>query len=187
MKIETLKMLIENVFDRNHVSPDVINEVMLILELYDNEISVPVYPNIPPITNDNGMVPYSEICGCNPKNGGGGICGCVIGNRMVPNKPLKTNWGWITTSSDTPFSNINNTSNTYNASDYGIKDMDVKYSEKEVSYLLEIQRGNCFVAVLNSIKDSVVASEATTAPEPMGGDWKKSLKNIDNNEASSKN
>lgn len=29
------------------------------------------------------MVMYSEICSCNPKNGGSGICGCTIGNQMV--------------------------------------------------------------------------------------------------------
>ena len=28
-------------------------------------------------------VPYSEICSCNPKNGGSGICGCTMGNQMV--------------------------------------------------------------------------------------------------------
>lgn len=30
-------------------------------------------------------VPYGETCSCNPKNGGSGICGCVMANRMVPN------------------------------------------------------------------------------------------------------
>jgi len=35
--------------------------------------------NIPP-TNS---VPYSEICSCNPKNGGSGVCGCTMGNQMV--------------------------------------------------------------------------------------------------------
>lgn len=34
--------------------------------------------------NDD-MVPYSETCSCNPKNGGSGICGCVMANTMVPN------------------------------------------------------------------------------------------------------
>lgn len=35
-------------------------------------------------------VPYGDICSCNPKNGGSGICGCVMGNRMVQN-PKKYN------------------------------------------------------------------------------------------------
>ncbi len=26
---------------------------------------------------------YYEICSCNPVNGGNGICGCTIGNRLV--------------------------------------------------------------------------------------------------------
>lgn len=33
--------------------------------------------------NDDGMVPFHEICSCNPKNGGSGICGCVMPNKMV--------------------------------------------------------------------------------------------------------
>jgi hypothetical protein len=33
-------------------------------------------------------VPYGAICSCNPKNGGSGICGCIMGNKMVPN-PIK--------------------------------------------------------------------------------------------------
>ena len=30
-------------------------------------------------------IPYSSICGCNPMNGGSGVCGCTIGGTMVPN------------------------------------------------------------------------------------------------------
>ena len=30
-------------------------------------------------------VPYGELCSCNPKNGGSGICGCIMGNKLVPN------------------------------------------------------------------------------------------------------
>lgn len=26
---------------------------------------------------------YSEICGCNPKNGGSGICGCTMANQEI--------------------------------------------------------------------------------------------------------
>lgn len=179
MKIETLKKLIENILDREHISPDIKEEIMTMIELYKNEISVPVYPNIPPITTDNDMVPYSEICGCNPKNGGGGICGCVMGNKMVP-KVSKSNYGKITSTTGTDVSLLtfndssSSVANPYHCYHYNIKDMDVKYSEKEVSDLLDIQRGNCYVAVMNRTKDSVVASEATTAPEPMGGKWKKS-------------
>lgn len=30
-------------------------------------------------------IPYSQTCSCHPSNGGSGICGCVMANRMVPN------------------------------------------------------------------------------------------------------
>ena len=48
-------------------------------------------------------VPYSEICSCNPKNGGSGICGCVMGNRMVqnPKKYNSSTFDYITTTSTT--------------------------------------------------------------------------------------
>jgi len=44
------------------------------------------------------------------------------------------------------------------------------YTEKQVEELLEIQRGNCYVAILNEIKDENVAMAATRAPEP--GQWR---------------
>jgi hypothetical protein len=34
---------------------------------------------------EEDMVAYSETCSCNPKNGGSGICGCVMANTLVPN------------------------------------------------------------------------------------------------------
>ena len=48
-------------------------------------------------------VPYSEICSCSPKNGGSGICGCVMGNRMVqnPKKYNSSTFDYITTTSTT--------------------------------------------------------------------------------------
>lgn len=38
------------------------------------------------------QVPYNELCSCNPKNGGSGICGCTMGNKMVTTKPFKTEY-----------------------------------------------------------------------------------------------
>jgi hypothetical protein len=29
------------------------------------------------------IVPYWETCSCNPKNGGSGICGCILGNGII--------------------------------------------------------------------------------------------------------
>ncbi len=31
------------------------------------------------------MVPYGTTCFCHPSNGGSGICGCIMGNKLVPN------------------------------------------------------------------------------------------------------
>jgi hypothetical protein len=47
------------------------------------------------------------------------------------------------------------------------------YTEEEVSELLAIQRGNCYVAVLTKCRDEQIASAATQAPEPGGDTWKK--------------
>lgn len=33
--------------------------------------------------NEKRKVMYNEICGCNPNNGGSGICGCVMANQLV--------------------------------------------------------------------------------------------------------
>jgi hypothetical protein len=30
-------------------------------------------------------VPYWHTCSCSPLNGGSGICGCIMANKMVPN------------------------------------------------------------------------------------------------------
>lgn len=47
------------------------------------------------------------------------------------------------------------------------------YTEKEVDRLLEVQRGNCYVAVLSGTKDENIAILAGSAPEPSGGRWRK--------------
>lgn len=55
----------------------------------DKVSDLPTYPQVPAIIgplnrrHDN-LVPYHTICSCNPANGGSGICGCVIGNKLVP-------------------------------------------------------------------------------------------------------
>jgi hypothetical protein len=47
------------------------------------------------------------------------------------------------------------------------------YTEKQVKELLETQRGNCYVAVLNVTKDTEIAGLATKAPLPGGDDFDK--------------
>lgn len=97
MKLETLKILIVNVIDRNHISPDVKEEIMELINLYQSEIDVPSYNQTPPtFIQETDEVPYYEICGCNPKNGGSGICGCTMANKMVK-KGGKTNFTTTTT------------------------------------------------------------------------------------------
>ena len=55
------------------------------------------------------------------------------------------------------------------------------YTEKEVERLLEIQRGNCYVAVLSKCRNEEIAHAAISAPEPGGDQWKKS-ENLINDE-----
>lgn len=47
------------------------------------------------------------------------------------------------------------------------------YTEEEVAELLEIQRGNCYVAILSKTRDTELAKVACLAPEPCGGRWRK--------------
>lgn len=69
-----------------------------------------VTPNVYPRVSDGDMVPYHTICGCNTANGGSGLCGCVMPNKLVP-KTSKTNL-YTTTSDNTPFNwQYNNSKN----------------------------------------------------------------------------
>jgi hypothetical protein len=48
------------------------------------------------------------------------------------------------------------------------------YTEEEVRALLDMQRGNCYVAVYNKTLNTEMASFASAAPEPKGKDgWVK--------------
>jgi hypothetical protein len=47
-------------------------------------IDLQQHGTFPNYTDQNDLVPYSTICGCNPANGGGGICGCTMANQLVP-------------------------------------------------------------------------------------------------------
>ena len=64
-----------------------------------------------PGTPEPYTVKYCDICSCNQKNGGSGICNCIMGNEFVP-----SNWktGGVTVSTDTLVPNgfIKNTSCT---------------------------------------------------------------------------
>jgi len=107
MKIETLKKLIDIVDD---IIVDDKKEFTFIInklfELYDEDNQEPtkptpstplnpfnpfnpwVVPNKPNPYIGGGtgdIVRYGDLCSCNPKNGGSGICGCTIGNKIVEN------------------------------------------------------------------------------------------------------
>ena len=47
-------------------------------------------------------VPHASVCSCNPANGGSGICGCIMGNQMVPN-PKKYGYPKINSKTSTDF------------------------------------------------------------------------------------
>ena len=65
--------------------------------VFDPDIYHPKTIEVPVYTPDE--VPYGEICSCNPKNGGSGICGCIMGSKMVPN-PKKYSGYTSTTTTD---------------------------------------------------------------------------------------
>jgi Mg2+ and Co2+ transporter CorA len=47
------------------------------------------------------------------------------------------------------------------------------YTADQVKELLQVQRGNCYVAILSETKDQKIASLATSAPLPGGDDFDK--------------
>jgi hypothetical protein len=89
MNKKTLKSLINFEFEKSESKEDFKEEVFRLIDLYelDNLRSsdpLPIELNLPT------EVPYGVICSCNPSNGGSGICGCVMGNKMVPNPKLNS-------------------------------------------------------------------------------------------------
>lgn len=38
------------------------------------------------VSDDEEMVAYGTYCSCNPANGGSGLCGCIMGNQLVPKR-----------------------------------------------------------------------------------------------------
>lgn len=83
MTSETLKQLIEIEFDRCETISQFKSEVFRLIDLYEQD--KPFIPTPGFTITEPDEVPYGELCSCNPKNGGSGICGCIMGNKMVPN------------------------------------------------------------------------------------------------------
>lgn len=38
---------------------------------------------------------YNEICSCNPKNGGSGICGCTMANNVIDENEIITQYNYV--------------------------------------------------------------------------------------------
>jgi len=66
---------------------------------------------------------------------------------------------------------------TSNLESFYLEEQSVMYSESEVEKLLKIQRGNCYVAVLNETKDEQVAMPTINSPEP--GMWRKTIESYE--------
>lgn len=102
--------------------------------------------------NDD-MVPYSETCSCNPKNGGSGMCGCIMGNTMVPN-PKK----YGTPSINTPYQpflkqKINET-NFISKDDINIEKIKLDLYSKIIELKNDIETDNVFIKTYNDGKIS---------------------------------
>ena len=153
---------------------DIIDLIKVALDsVEDNPVEAPKpnqYLNGFSTTPGTHPVYYHEICrACNPKFGGSGVCGCTMANDIVNNP----NNGITITNTSTSTENIDNNKTYLNSMQYSTSQQSgYLYTEDEVSRLLEMQRGNCYVAVLRESKPSTIASAASTAPEP--GQWKKS-------------
>ena len=94
MTIDNLRVLIKDVFDNSTDIKEIESSVFDMIRLYEityNLDSMFIKDRYEYKENN-----YLNInCGCNPENGGNGICGCVIGNEMLPNP--KTYQGTIST------------------------------------------------------------------------------------------
>lgn len=107
MNIETLKKLIEVEFERSETVSQFKAEVFRLIDLYGSESTPPFFTSNQPTNKPvDDKVPYFEICCCNPKNGGSGICGCVIGNKLVDRNSgkIKTNTTSAPYQGGTPYS-----------------------------------------------------------------------------------
>ena len=80
MKTETLKKLIQNVFDRTDDKEEIYSEIMALITLYELDQPEPKFLTnaFPYKTFEN---PYYINCMCNPLNGGNGICNCTQGGQ----------------------------------------------------------------------------------------------------------
>jgi len=106
MTIETLKKLIEIEFERTGTISQFKHEVFRLIDLYESDkqpTSILGYPGstltIPCSISDLEVI-YSDVCSCNPKNGGSGICGCTMSHKMVDRNTTITTTSTTTSNTD---------------------------------------------------------------------------------------
>ena len=90
MKTETLKQLIKNVLETYDVEDRtfVLGKISELIDLYEKDNEPNWFTYSQPHTGKS--VIYADICSCNPKNGGSGICGCTMANKIVEPTHWKT-------------------------------------------------------------------------------------------------
>lgn len=79
MKKDTFKKLLRIII-KDKVSEETLNDIMFLVDEFAHENKV--LPTIQKPTTKQPTI-YADICSCNPKNGGSGICGCTIGDKIV--------------------------------------------------------------------------------------------------------
>ena len=107
MTTQTLKELIEVEFDRCETISEFKANVFRLIDLYGKDVTTTFPGSFSfPTPTEPEEVPYGTICSCNPLNGGSGICGCVMGNKLVKNP--KKYGDTFTTNMNTYSTNTNN-------------------------------------------------------------------------------
>ena len=93
MKTSTLKQLVIEASERAETKQDLLEEVIRLIGLFEQDAAVdpmsikykqaPGHQVFAPFEPPKEKVPYSTICGCHPANGGSGVCGCAMANKLV--------------------------------------------------------------------------------------------------------
>lgn len=109
MTTQTLKELIEVEFDRCETISEFKANVFRLIDLYGKDVTTTFPGSVSfPTPTEPEEVPYGTICSCNPLNGGSGICGCVMGNKLVKNPKKYGDTFTINKSNTTYTPNITN-------------------------------------------------------------------------------
>ena len=84
--MKTKAEIVERLLEEDLITAEEAVVLLKEVEIINTPTIQPYVPYTPIIVDrEDDMVPYGTICPCNPVNGGSGICGCIMGNRLVPN------------------------------------------------------------------------------------------------------